>query len=576
MSGVPAYFASSLVTHGITFASFTHVRELIESMSQTPSKVTTENEGVVAKTPTKGTRFWLAMVCIMLSTFLAAFDTTSVATALPTIVADLHGTEFVWIGSGYTLASVASIPMSAHLANIFGRRPILLSCILLFALGSALCGGAQSMAMLIGGRAVQGSGAGGILALTEIILSDLVPLQERGMYQGLIGSVWSIACTLGPPVGGAFASRKDWTWRGLFYLNLPLTGIALVACIFCLDLKVPKTNLSQKLARIDWAGNAIIVASTTSVLLGLTWGGIRFPWSSASVLVPLILGLAGIAAFVVYEAFVPVEPTMPIRLLRNRTSISGYLATAVHGILVAAVFFYIPVYFQACKGHSPIRSGVDLLPYSFSVAPAAIFIGATTSQFNCYRIQNVVSWCFVLVGLGLHTILHVDSAVRNWVGFEFIAGIGFGMLFVVTTFPILAPLPVSDNGSALGLFIFIRSFFQAWGVTIGSTVLENQLKVKLPEAFIQLLPQGLELSYGAIPQISALAEPLRRQVRDAFSGSLVVLWQVLLGISALGLLSTLLMKELPMQTVSDERWGLNEQAKADVAGKSDNATVKTV
>ena len=270
---------------------------------------------------------------------------------------------------------------------------------------------------------------------------------------------------------------------------------------------------------------------------------------------------------------------------------------------------YMPVYFQACKGHSPIRSGVDLLPYSFSVAPAAIFIGATTSKFNCYRIQNVLSWGFVLVGLGLQTTLHVDSAVRNWVGFEFIAGIGFGMLvrhiyraperalmkstvqYVVTTFPILAPLPVSDNGSALGLFIFIRSFFsvsflscslfiskipirsiQAWGLTIGSTVLQNQLKVKLPEAYIQSLPQGVELSYGAIPQISSLAEPLRSQVRDAFSGSLVVLWQVLLGISALGLLSTSLMKEVPMQTVSDERYGLKEQVKGDDTKETDDGT----
>ncbi|PPR05628.1 hypothetical protein CVT26_009350 [Gymnopilus dilepis] len=544
-------------------------------MLQSLSKELTENEVAVAKTPAKGTRFWLAMLCIMLSTFLAAFDTTSVSTALPTIIADLHGAEFVWIGSGYTLASVAAIPMSSHLANIFGRRPVLLICILLFALGSALCGGAQSMNMLIGGRAVQGAGAGGILALTEIILSDLVPLHERGMYQGMIGSVWSVACTIGPPVGGAFASRKDWTWRGLFYLNLPLTGIAFVACIFCLNLRVPKSNLSQKLARIDWTGNVIIIASTTSVLLGLTWGGVRFPWSSARVLVPLIVGLAGVASFVVYEAFVPVEPTLPIRLLRNRTSVSGYFATAIHGILVAAVFFYIPVYFQACKGHSPIRSGVDLLPYSFSVAPAAIFIGATTSVFQRYRIQNILSWCFVLVGLGLQTTLHVSSAVRNWVGFEFIAGIGFGMLYVVTTFPILAPLPVSDNGSALGLFIFIRSFFSAWGLTIGSTVLDNELKVKLPEAFIQSLPQGLELSYSAIPEISALAEPLRSQVRDAFAGSLVVLWQVLLGISALGLLSTLLMKEVPMQMVSDERYGLDEEEKVDTAREMDISAANT-
>ncbi|KAF8502520.1 iron permease [Gautieria morchelliformis] len=525
-----------------------------------------------AAAPERGIRFWMAIVCLMLSTFLAALDTTSVATALPTIIDSLQGSQFAWIGSAYTLAAVATIPSSGNLANLFGRRSVLLVYLLVFALGSALCGAAQSMAMLIGGRTVQGAGAGGILSLTEIILSDLVPLHERGAYQGMIGLVWSIAGCLGPPVGGAFASRKDWTWRGLFYLNLPLTGIAIVACIFCLNLKAPRSSLVEKLQRIDWIGNFIIIAASVSTLLGLTWGGIQFGWATAQVLVPLIVGLFGIVVWIIYEALVPNEPILPLRLFNNRTTISGYVGTAIHGLVVSAALFYLPVYFQACKGASPVRSGVDLLPYSFSIAPFAIVAGATASATKKYRIQNVAAWCFIMIGLGLQTTLHVTSATRNWVGFEILAGIGLGLLFTATTFPILSPLPVSDNATALSLFIFIRSFFQAWGITIGATVLQNQLKRRLPQQFLANLPQGIDLSYAAIPQIAALSDTLKPVVQKAFADSLRILWFVLLGISVVGLLSSLLMKEVEMQTVTDERWGLTDEGRSQANTNAEAAT----
>ncbi|KAF8514423.1 iron permease [Hysterangium stoloniferum] len=504
----------------------------------------------------KPASFWLSMFSLMIATFLAALDTGAVATALPTIIDDLQGKEFVWIGSAYTLAGVAFLPMSGHLANIFGRRPILLIFLSIFALGSALCGAAQSMDMLIGGRTVQGVGAGGILSLTEIILSDLVPLSERGAYQGMIGLIWSIASIVGPIIGGAFAQRRDFTWRGLFYLNLPLTGISMVLCLFFLNLKIPHQRFSDKFRRIDWIGNFIVVGSSTAALLGLTWGGVRFPWSSVQVLTPFILGIVGLLAFILYEIKVPTEPTVPLRIIANRTSISGYIGTGLQGLVISAALFYLPVYFQACKGVSPLQSGIDMLPYSFSVAPFAIVAGGTATAFNRYKPQNIIAWVFITVGMGLQSTLHVNSAVRNWVGFQIVAGIGFGMLFTATTFPILAPLHVRDNANALSLFIFIRSFFQAWGITIGATVLQNELLSRLPQDFLSSLPQGIEISYAAIPQINGLAEPLRGQVRAAFADSLDVLWEVMIAIAGVGLLSSFFMKEMPLQDVTDETWGL--------------------
>ncbi|KAI0324265.1 iron permease [Cubamyces sp. BRFM 1775] len=517
----------------------------------------------VDPSPPKTASFWLSLLTITIATFLSALDTSAVSTALPTIVNHFQGQQFVWVGSAYTLAGVAILPLSGHLATLFGRRPILLSGLVLFAVGSALCGAATSMAMLIGGRTVQGLGSGVILALTEIILADLVPLKERGAYQGAIGLIWSVASIIGPLVGGAFAQRQDWTWRGLFYLNLPLTGISIVLCILFLNLKTPRAPLSERLSKIDWVGNILIIGSTTSALLGLTWGGIQFSWSSPQVLAPLIIGFVGIFAWVAYEMYIPAEPTIPFRLLTNRTSVSGYIGTALQGFVISAALFYLPVYFQACKGASPVRSGVDMLPYSLSIPPFAIVAGATATATDRYKPQNIIAWACITLGMGLQSTLGADAAVRNWIGFQIIPGIGFGLLFTATTFPILAPLPVELNASALAFFIFIRTFFQAWGITVGATVLQNQLRARLPETFVASLPSGVEIAYAVIPQVRELAEPLRDAVRAAFADSLQVLWEVMIAVAGVGFVSAWFMREIPLQRLADEAWGLEERAKSE-------------
>ncbi|KIO20594.1 hypothetical protein M407DRAFT_29799 [Tulasnella calospora MUT 4182] len=237
-----------------------------------------------------GLQFWLIFIALMVTMFLSAVDLTSVSTALPTIVKDLGGTDFAWVGSAFALGSTAILP---GFAQIFGRRPIVLGSILFFGLGSGLCGGARNMDMLIAGRTIQGIGGGGILAMVEIVVADLVPLRQRGTYMGSIGAVWAIASAVGPPVGGAFSQRN---WRWLFYMNLPLAAAALLLVWCFLHLKVPQDDLRSKMRRMDWIGNLLVIAGTTLSVIALTWAGAKHPWSSYQVLVPLIRqGVKGVA-----------------------------------------------------------------------------------------------------------------------------------------------------------------------------------------------------------------------------------------------------------------------------------------
>ncbi|TFY54573.1 hypothetical protein EVJ58_g8782 [Rhodofomes roseus] len=444
---------------------------------------------------------------------------SAVSVALPTIVQELHGSTFIWIGSAYTLAGTAFIPLGGGLAQIFGRRIVILASLAIMSLGSALCGSAKNMTYLIAGRtAVQGLGGGGISATTAIIISDLVPLRERGLFNGLIGIAWAMSSGIGPIVGGALAQSGQWRW--LFYLNLPICGIAAVIMIVCLRVKTPPGTLGEKVRRVDWRGTLLIIAATTACVIGLTWSGIQYSWGSAAVLVPLILGLAGIVGFMTFESIVPDYPLVPRTLISTVTGVSGYMQTFVMPILMIGIIYYIPVYLQACKGASAIRSGVDVLSFSLVLAPVGLSGGAFTNSTGRYRPPMWLAWAALMLG-----IVHV-----------------------------------SQNGLALAFFMFLRNFAMVWGVTIGGTVLQNELQKHLPSSFAAQFPEGSAIAYATIPIISQLPEPLKTEVRTAFASSLKVVWEVLLGIAGLGLLSSLFMKGLPLHSTVDDEWGLEQES----------------
>ncbi|KAH7927166.1 MFS general substrate transporter [Leucogyrophana mollusca] len=522
--------------------------------------------------PKRDWRFWLIFISIALSLFLSALELSSVSTALPIIIDELHGTQFVWVGSAYALSATAFVPMSGALAQVFGRRPVMLLALFLFAVGSALCGAAKSLNFLIAGRAVQGIGGGSIASVTQIILSDLVPLHERGTFSGLIGISWGIASAIGPVVGGAFAERGHWRW--LFYMNVPICVVVAGFILAFLQLRTPSLTWREKFDRMDWLGNLLVVASTAAVVIALTWGGIQYPWTSPRVMVPLILGILGLFAFLGYEARFPKYPIVPFSLMSTATSLSGFLQTFVMPIGLLAGVYYMPVYFQACMAASPIASGVDTFGAAFTLAPAGIVAGVSVALSGGYRVQLWSAWVLVIVGTAMLSTLSADSSRATAIALQVISGIGAGAISTTTYFPALAPLHVSQNAQALAYFTFLRNFAQVWGVTIGGTILQNELKKRLPTTFTSEFPEGTAIAYSIIPVIYTLQEPLKTQVRVAFAESIRVIWRVFIGISGLGLLVSLPMKALPLHTAVDKNWGFDRKVKDELSGLEANQDEK--
>ncbi|KAI0365458.1 Mfs1.1 [Pilatotrama ljubarskyi] len=514
----------------------------------------------------KGLRFWIILACLMAGTFFGVLEGYAVSTTLPTIVSDLHSDQFVWVASAYALASTAFLPLAGGLSEAFGRRQVILGALALFMLGSAISGAAQSMNMLIAGRAVHGAGTGGILTLAQIILSDIVTLKERGTYNGLFGLTWALGGGVGPVIGGALARHTKWRW--LFYLNVPAGGV--IAVLLLLFLQQPRHVTTRKsfreiLQRLDWLGNTLVIGASCACVIGLTWGGVEFPWPSAQVLVPLCIGAATFVVWLVYELRFCAHPVVPFQLLSNRTSLSGYIFIA--SFVNLELIYFLPVYYQACKDASPTASGIDLFGLCFSTGPISIIAGVSVAKTKGYRLQLWAAWCLVLVGLGLLSTLTEDSSRAASIGYQIIVGTGIGILYSATYFPVLAPLPVTANALALSFFVFLRNFAPIWGVTVGGVLLQNMLRSRLPAAVQEGLPGLSNVAYAVIPLVRTMAQPEKDETRRAFAQSLAVLWRVLIGVAGMGLLASLPMRALPLHSQRDENWAVTSGSESEVAEK---------
>ncbi|KAJ7729243.1 iron permease [Mycena maculata] len=448
---------------------------------------------------------------------------TVVSTALPTIAKDLHIAQFVWIGSTYALANAAILPLCGGLAQVFSRKPVILGSLALFAAGSAIGGAAPNEGTLFSARILQGMGGGGILALCTIIVSDLVSL------------AWCFSGGIGPVVGGALAQQGKWRW--IFYMNIPIAAFSFFMTLFTLRLPIPPGAMKEKFMKIDWGGNTIIIGSTAACSIGLTWGGIEFSWTSAHVLVRLILGVVGIGTFLLYEATMSKFLLVPFHIIANRTSLSGYVMNYHRD--TSRPYHYLPVYYQACKDASPTASGVDLFGIVFSIAPITMLTGISVNVFKKYRPQLWSGWAVLVLGSGLLSMITADSSRAKSIGIQIVNGLGIGLLYMNLYFPILAPLPITSTAQALAFYNYLRALAQTWGVTIGSTVLQNQLKSRLPPDFSQLFPEGVEIAYAAI-----------------------------------GLLASLLMRGLPLHTQLDKKWEMEHGPADEMSGEHQPVTSK--
>ncbi|RDA92472.1 hypothetical protein CP533_6460, partial [Ophiocordyceps camponoti-saundersi (nom. inval.)] len=467
-----------------------------------------------------------------------------------------------------------TIPIFAQAANIYGRRNLTLLSVCLFAIGSGLCAGAGSTDLMIAGRAVQGVGGGGILTMSEIVVCDTVSVRERGLYAGLLGAIWAVASVVAPILGGAFAQGSA-SWRWIFYLNLPIAGLALLLLLFFLHLRRPPSgSVREQLTSVDWGGFALLVPSVAAVVLALGWGSSRYAWSSWRVVLPLASGLSGLVCFFVYQASPWLrEPTMPLRIFTNRASALCLAVSFLHSMLLFWACYFLPVYFQAVLEASPRRSAVMLFPIATTSAPAGVLAGILITRTGRYRVWHLLGLGLMAIGCGLCSLLDASSSTGHWVGFQLLLGLGFGFVFTSTLPPILSSLPEADVATATGAWTFLRNFGSVWGIAIPGAIFNtvtSKAARRISDAKVRrLLVDGGAYEHATRAFMRSLdANPsLKAEVIQVYVDGLRIVWQASIAFAVLAFALALFVPTLELRRELETEYGLEKKGnRSDESG----------
>jgi EmrB/QacA subfamily drug resistance transporter len=487
------------------------------------------------------------LIGLMAGMFLAALDQSIVGVALPQIVSELNGLNHLsWVVTAYLLTSTASTPLWGKISDLYGRRPMFQAAIVIFLIGSLIAGAAQSMEMLIGGRAVQGLGAGGLIALALAIIGDVIPPRERGKYQGMFGAVFGVASVAGPLLGGFFTDGPGWRW--IFWLNIPIGLAALLVTSRALHMPVIRRE-----HRIDYLGAALVVGSVSSILLYLSWAGEEYGWTAPLSLALLGLGLLLAAAFVVAELRAE-EPIIPMRLFRGPVFRWSVVFASIMGMAMFGGIIYLPFYLQVVKGYTPTESGLALIPMVIGIFATSIGSGAAITRTGRYKIYPILGAAITLGALFALTNIQVDTPYWLFSLYIFAlgAGLGFTMQTVVTA--VQNEVPFRDLGAGTSSVTFFRSLGGAFGTALFGAVLTNRLAHYLAEGFAGAPGAADQVggSLGDISQIGALPDQVRSTVLEAFVQALQDIFWVAIPFVAVALVVALLIPELPLRTRQDE------------------------
>ncbi|KAI1739971.1 MFS general substrate transporter [Xylaria scruposa] len=511
----------------------------------------------------KGWQFWLVFVCLVLTAFVSALEGSIVSTALPSIARALGSSEdYIWVVNVYYLTNAAFQPLYGQLADLWGRRWLTIGAVVIFTVGSAVCGSASSTNILIGGRTIQGLGSAGINILVELILCDLLPLRERGQFFGVLFLFIILGSVIGPFLGGILVDRVSWRWA--FYINVPFAGAAAILLFLSLHTKNgTNSHPMDRIKRIDFIGNFLLSASVASVLYALTYGGTKFSWTNAGILASLIIGLIGHILFLLFEAS-PLcrDPVMPISLFKNRTSAAAYVATFLQSLVSFWALYFLPLYFQSTQLVSPTRSGVMLLPFSIIYALSAFVGGGLTTKLGRFRIIHFVGFAIMTISIGTFTIFTKNTSLAVIVVLEVIFAFGIGVVTPNLLTAIQAALPDSMNAASTGTFAFVRSIGSIWGVSIPAAIFNNRFdqllgEVSDPNAKAALAHGG---AYESASKAFIDSFPADRDtIISIYERSLMRVWQIGIVFAGLGFLVIFLEKDLKLRAEKTEEVGLEDR-----------------
>ncbi|MBP0458134.1 MFS transporter [Streptomyces bomunensis] len=483
-------------------------------------------------------RVRLVFVGLMLALLLAALDQMIVATALPKIVGDLHGLDRMsWAITAYLLTSTVGLPVYGKLGDLFGRKGVFLFAIIVFVIGSALCGWSRSMNELIAFRALQGVGAGGLMIGVQAIIGDIVPPRERGRYMGLIGGAFGLASVAGPLLGGFFTDHATWRW--CFWFNVPF-GLVTFAVVM-LVLKLPRRTTK---ARLDVLGALLLTAASTCVVLLTSWGGTEYAWGSR-VILGLAAGALGAAVlFLVVERFAA-EPIIPLRLFRDAVfNVSG-LVGAVIGVALFGAASYLPTFLQMVDGVSATGSGLLMLPMMGGVVIASVVSGQLISRTGRYRVYPVLGSAVSAVGMWLLSRLDAHTSHLATGAAQAVLGVGIGLVMPVLVLAVQNSVRPADLGTATSA----NNYFRQIGGSVGAAVFGTLFANRLTGALAHRLPAGggLPNAESITPQaVHALPRALRDAYVEAYADAMPRIFLYLVPVLVLGLLIAFFLKEKPL------------------------------
>ncbi|KAJ3158835.1 hypothetical protein HDU86_002522 [Geranomyces michiganensis] len=432
------------------------------------------------KVPLSKAKFVMVFVALSLSLFLAALDQTIVSTAIPTIAAEFNAlSQIAWIGIAYLLTATAFSPTYGKLIDIFGRKPVFLAAVTIFEVGSAICGAAQNMSMLIIGRAIAGIGGGGIMSCILIIISDLVSFEDRGKYQGMLGGIFGLASVVGPLLGGYFTDNVSWRW--CFYINLPIGGVALAVIWYFLAIPSPTGSVSDKLKRIDYLGTVLLISGIVMVLVPMQLGGGDWEWNSAKTIAFFVIGGVLLLAFVIVEIKVAVEPVIPGSVFENRSVPAIVAAAFCLGACFFSLVYYISLYFQIVKQHSATQAGIDSIGLIMAVSLFSIIGGQIISRTGYYLPFFFIGSTLTCLACALIATLDEGSSAGKQWGYLILAGTGVGSMIQTRIIGIQASVDVSRIAVATALVNFSQTLGGTVGLAISGTILNTRLTAKLAD-----------------------------------------------------------------------------------------------
>ncbi|KAK8044769.1 hypothetical protein PG993_004793 [Apiospora rasikravindrae] len=486
-----------------------------------------------------GPKLYVITLALMLGVFCVALDNNIIAVAIPRITDEFNSLPDIgWYGSAYLLPGCAFQLVFGKLYSLFSVKWVYLSGLLLFEVGTVICGAAPNSTALIVGRAIAGLGSSGLFTGAMLTIAHTVPLAKRPAFMGSIGGVYGIASVVGPLIGGAFTDHVTWRW--CFYINLPLGAITAIG--FSLKPKVKgqltasTTPLPEVMKKMDPVGGFIFIAANVCLLLALQWGGLQYSWSNGRIIALLVVFGVAIVVFCALQAWMGHDATVPARIASQRSIAFASLFGICCGGSFFIVTYYVPLWFQAIKNDTPVQAGIHFLPFILPEIFGIIISGILVTAFGYYNPFFIASSVFMSIAAGLCTTFTVDISTGRWVGYQILYGIGVGIGFQQGTVVAQAVLPPEDIAVGTAVVLFVQIFGGAVFVAAAQNIFANKLVQGLLSLSIPELDPQIILNAGALNlRDVALAEDVPR-ILVKYNAAIVDVFKMALILSCISII----------------------------------------